>query len=589
MKKILLLLLTIATVFTLKAQNGEERPLPRGFAEGEEALMRDYIRSIQEEKNLTCITSAPDQPVRTMAEWEELQAVVITWTSYTTILKEIVRHAKEEVEVIIVCSNPALVKNSLNAANIDWSTNVTFVQEDFNTVWVRDYGPNSVYINDVESLAFVDWIYNRPRPKDDIIPERIAQELGIDVYCTTQVPTDLVHTGGNFMADGMGTSFSSNLVLDENGPLNNWGISNHSEEDIDQIMNDYMGISTYPKMTNLPYDAIHHIDMHMKLLDEERILVGEYPEGVADGPQIEANIQYVLNNFVTPYGNPYEIIRVPMPPENGAYPNWGGDYRTYANAIFLNKTILVPTYEEEYDTTGLRIWEESMPGYNIVGINCNQIIPASGAIHCITKEVGTDDPLLVNHERVREGCISEDTYVSASIKHASGVASAKVYYTTDLSSGYESMDMTYSENDVWEANLPAMAEEASVYYYFEAVANSGKTILRPLTAPTGNFDFDAIDCSVSTDNVDPEATRLLDVFPNPASAITCIPVENESPINASIELNNVLGQRIKTIFRGEIPAGESKYFFDAAQLDSGMYFITLKSGNNSVVQSIVVK
>ncbi|KAA3632860.1 MAG: T9SS C-terminal target domain-containing protein, partial [Bacteroidetes bacterium] len=383
--------------------------------------------------------------------------------------------------------------------------------------------------------------------------------------------------------------FSSNLVLDENGPFNNWGTSNHSEEDIDQIMSDYMGITTYPKMTNLPYDAIHHIDMHMKLLDEERILVGEYPEGIADGPQIEANIQYVLNNFVTPYGNPYEIIRVPMPPENGAYPNFGGDYRTYANAIFLNKTILVPTYEEQYDTTGLRIWQEAMPGYNIVGINCNQIIPASGALHCITKEVGTDDPLLVNHEQVRvDICSSEETYLSASIKHSSGIASAKVYYTTDISSGYESMDMAYTDNDIWEVYLPAAEEEATIHYYFEAEANSGKTILRPLTAPAGYFDFDVVVC-VNTSEIDPEATRLLDVFPNPASAITCIPVENESPISASIELNNVLGQTIKTIFRGEIPAGESKYFFDAAQLDSGMYFIRLKSGNSSIVQSIVVK
>lgn len=588
MKNYLLPVLALFLTFALNGQNEEDRGLPRYFAKGEEAKMKDYIRSFQE-KDLNCINTAPDSPPRTMAEWEELQAVVITWTSYSNILKEIVRHAKEEVEVIIVCSNPALVKNSLSGANIDWSTNVTFVQEDFNTVWVRDYGPNSIYLNDVESLAFVDWIYNRPRPKDDIIPERIAQELGIDVYCTTQVPTDLVHTGGNFMADGMGTSFSSNLVLDENGPLNNWGLSNHSEEDVDQIMFDFMGITTYPKMTNLPYDAIHHIDMHMKLLDEERIIVGEYPAGIADGPQIEANIQYVLNNFTTPYGNPYEIIRIPMPPENGSYPNTNGDYRTYANAIFLNKTILVPTYEEQYDTTGLRIWQEAMPGYNIVGINCNQIIPASGALHCITKEVGTSEPLLINHEQVREGCIGEATYVSASIKHKTGIASAKVYYTTDPGSGYAPMDMVYLENDTWEADIPQVDDETKLYYYFEAEATNGKTIVRPLTAPQGYFDFDVINCSVGTEDLNGGSTLLLDAFPNPASAITCIPIENAEPARASLELTNVLGQTVRTIFQGEIPAGESKYFFDASQLESGMYFITLKSGNDSVVQSIVVE
>ena len=69
----------------------------------------------------------------------------------------------------------------------------------------------------------------------------IAEELGIPIYCTTNSPTDLVHTGGNFMADGLGTAFSSRLVLDENDATNQWGVSNHSEEEIDQIMLDYPG------------------------------------------------------------------------------------------------------------------------------------------------------------------------------------------------------------------------------------------------------------------------------------------------------------------------------------------------------------
>jgi hypothetical protein len=50
-------------------------------------------------------------------------------------------------------------------------------------------------------------------------------------------------------------------------------------------------------MPELPYDNISHIDMHMKLLDEETLLVSRYPDGVADGPQINQNINYVLNNF----------------------------------------------------------------------------------------------------------------------------------------------------------------------------------------------------------------------------------------------------------------------------------------------------
>ena len=73
------------------------------------------------------------------------------------------------------------------------------------------------------------------------------------------------------MADGLGTGFSSNLVVNEN--------PTHSIAEIDTIMKQFMGIDRYIKMNELPYDGIHHIDMHMKLLDEETILMGEYPAG----------------------------------------------------------------------------------------------------------------------------------------------------------------------------------------------------------------------------------------------------------------------------------------------------------------------
>jgi hypothetical protein len=87
-----------------------------------------------------------------------------------------------------------------------------------------------------------------------------------------------------------------------------------TEAEIDTIMKKYLGINRYIKMETLPYDVIHHIDMHMKLLNEETLLVGEYPPGVADGPQIEANLQYILNNFQTCY--PCRRINsggIPMP------------------------------------------------------------------------------------------------------------------------------------------------------------------------------------------------------------------------------------------------------------------------------------
>ncbi len=594
MKKALLLLVFLSLLINLNSQITQQQGtaeiiLPKGFAPGEEALMKDYIAGLQS-RSLACITSPPEGKVRSMAEWEEQQALVITWTSFTNILTEIVRHAREEVEVIIVCSNENVVKNQLNSAGVNWSSNVTFIEDEFDSIWVRDYGPNSIYLDDVEELAFVDWIYNRPRPDDDRIPEVVADYLGLDNYCTTIAPLDIVHTGGNYMSDGLGTAFSSDLVLEENGPFNEWGTSNHSEEEFLEIMNQFMGIEAYPLMEALPYDVIHHIDMHMKLLNEETLLVGEYPEGVADGPQIEANIQYVLDNYKTAYGEDFKIVRIPMPPDNGAYPDtWWADYRTYANSVIVNTTILVPTYEEQYDTTALRIWEENMPGYNIIGIECNDIIPSLGAIHCITKEVGVSEPLWISMNKVDFGCMEEATLVEAQIKHKTGVSGAMLYYKTDASD-WLSLEMSNSSDDIWSAEIPMMDENTKVSYYIEATADNGKQITRPLPGAEGPFDYEVKFCGiVSIDELITGQTKLETIFPNPASAITCIPVTSEFSIEGTIQVMDVLGRLVETVYQGDIPAGESKYFINADTYQAGTYFVTLTTQAGSHTQKLLVK
>ena len=52
------------------------------------------------------------------------------------------------------------------AADLD---NITVLEVPLNTVWIRDYGPNTVYGNGVDDRIIVDWLYNRPRPDDDVV------------------------------------------------------------------------------------------------------------------------------------------------------------------------------------------------------------------------------------------------------------------------------------------------------------------------------------------------------------------------------------------------------------------------------------
>ncbi len=534
----------------------------------------------------------PDGSIRTAAEWEEIQALVVTWRDYKATLAEIIRYAQEECKVIVHASNATTAQNELaNTYNVPIGPNIEFVSQPNNSLWIRDYGANTVYMNDVDSLFLVDWKYNRPtRLQDDSIPRRYARELDLNLVQTTLAPNRLVHTGGNFMADGFGTAFSSNLILDEN--------TDKTEAQIDAIMENYMGIDRYIKMEILPYDGIHHIDMHMKLLDEETLLWAQYPNGVADGPQIEANLLYVLDNFNSVFGTPYKIVRVVAPPDystNGTaiYPNnSSADYRTYSNSVFVNKTVLLPVYEGPFDTTAVRIYQENLPGYRIVPIDCRDIIGASGAIHCITQSVGVNDPLLISHQSLADTYDTQNPYsVQALMKHRSGISAAQLYYTTDTLAGFTVIDLQAGfVNDTYLGAIPAQAAGTTVYYYLRGISESGKIQVRPITAPEGWFSFRVIDTANVTQVHFQEMLDIFSVkaFPNPASGMVCIPVTMEAGQNILLELLDLNGRLVQTIHSGSVYAGENRFYVDASALASGAYIIKANTRFGTTNQKLMV-
>ena len=586
--------------------------LPKGFAPNERE--KGFLKSLGITENpyqkntssATIYTTPPSEEVRTMAEWEEIQALTITWsTGYNiqeeTILSQIVANAVQECQVIIVCEEESEVESYLLNQGIN-TENVNFIKTDFNNIWIRDYGQNTVYKNDVGEAILVDWIYNRNRPYDDLVPEKVAEYFNMNMHNTTQAPWDLMATGGNFMSDGMGTAFSSELIVDENSGGYAWEgfdgnvyYPDHTIEEINNTLEEFMGIDNYIIMENLPYDGIHHIDMHMKLLNEETLLIAEYPEGVADGPQIEANIQYVLENYNSAFGTPYEVIRIPSPPSSsGNYPDNNGYYRTYTNSVFVNNTVLVPFYRTEYDTIAQRIYEEALPGYNIIGIDVDNqgenLISYSGAIHCITHSVGVNEPLLIQHQELEDSYPIEQYNVSASIQHQSGIASATLFWTTNLEEGYQSLSMTNTDGNNWSAFIEEnLSAPNSVYYYIEATANSGKTLSRPLPAPDAYFKFNILEQN-NASLIQNNMTNIeMSVYPNPASAITCIPVNCVESFEGQISLTDVLGKEITTIYDGNFLSGLNQFFIDANDFANGMYLIVLDSEQGQIRQRFIIQ
>ncbi len=574
------LIIVLTTCFTYG-----QRVLPKHFSKYEKEHLKDYTVPI----NRNAIFTPPNnEAIRTPAEWESMQGVAISWVAYSNFLSQIVRYAQEEGRVYIYCEDSLNVKTYLSSKNIGVDS-VIFIQQTTNSVWIRDYGANNIYLDEVGELAFVDWVYNRNRPQDDISPEYLAQKLGVPIYATTQSPVDLVNTGGNFMCDGLGNAFASKLIMDENESINAFNSTPKTEAEVDKIMLDYMNITRYVKMPTLPYDGIHHIDMHMKLLDEETLLVGEYPDGVADGPQIEQNLQYISDHYLSAFNTPYKIVRIPMPIGSTwsgyeAYPDEGGTYRTYTNSLILNKKVLVPIYNIASDSVALNIYKQQMPAYEIIGINAEAPIQASGAIHCTTHEIAEKQPIWMVHQKLSQATYNEDGYeIKATIKHISGIQNASVYYKDKEDDEFTQLPMKDIGNDNWRAIIPS-EESTTIYeYYIEAQAFSGKTRRRPLSAPNKYWSF-----TIEKQGLIQQENQLFKPKYYIQDAQIVLYYQSDFASNINVTLYNIQGQMVVAPTTFNTEKGLNLHRIPVNHLTAGVYVLKIHYGKHYYSKKIII-
>ena len=326
------------------------------------------------------ITDPPDSIVYTPAEFDSVTGVIFAWEAYPTLLTDLIKEVAEDDTAWVVVDNTSeqnSVSNTLSNANVNMDR-VVFQVIETNSVWIRDYGPWWI-IEPENALAIIDLVYNRPRPLDDTYPESAAGYFDINYY-----GLGLIEAGGNMLLDGQGSVIVSNVIFDGSQGFD----PNLTQEQLEQYFLDYFGVHKVIVTPHLINDGTGHIDMFVKLINDTTVIVGEYENQSAGYPgnyDICNQVASQLANETNGAGRPFNIVRMPMPPYNN------GITYTYINSLIVNNKVLVPIYglstEFANDDSVLALYETIMPGVEAIGFDCNQIILANGAIHCIAMKV----------------------------------------------------------------------------------------------------------------------------------------------------------------------------------------------------------
>ena len=564
MKK-LLLLAPLVLIFVFQSPvlaQYEENPLPQHLTEEEKQRLDEIGRDF-------FVTDPPEGDVRAIAEYEPMESVLIRYP--LGIPLDLVATFSEEILVSTIVSGTFQENNATEdfidaGVNMD---NVKFIHAPTDSYWTRDYGPWYVEYGD-QQIGIINFPYNRPRPDDDDIPIVIADSLGLELF-----GMNLVHTGGNYMATGRTQAASTTLVMDEN---------DYTDEEIDELVYDYLGVEQYHFNEDPLDDYIEHIDTWAKFLDTDKIIIGQVPEDDYRYEDFEAVADY-YENTMSDWGTPYQVYRVFTPGDAPDTP--------YTNSLILNDRVFVPTTGSEWDDEALATWQEAMPGYEIIGVDFYSW-QNTDALHCRTHEMADKEMLKIKHMPILGSMEREEDYtIEAEIIPFSGETiyedSVKVYYKLEEEGAYDYVMMENTSADLWEATLPVPDEATEVYYYIHAADESGRSENHPYIGAHDPHDFYPVPTNVAVIQVDVESIETTAMVDNQTQET--FQIHNTGEVDLSFEVDFTFdegdGWAYSTTQSGLINPGNSAnltVYFDATDLAVDTYTGSLLISSNDPLQ-----
>ena len=190
--------------------------------------------------------------------------------------------------------------------------------------------------------------------------------------------------GGNFVSNDK-YAFITDKILDDNGLK--------SENQIKNIIQEAIGLIPIFIRSNRN-DAIGHTDGYINFIDNNRVLIANYPsfpfvkDDIDFLNELDSELAAVGVNRITFYDRPVSEIAV----DNNTNPNSKPIYSArgnYINFLQLNKTIILPEYTlptkretNYYNRINQEILENE--GFDVLRINCDLLSKFGGVLHCIS-------------------------------------------------------------------------------------------------------------------------------------------------------------------------------------------------------------
>ena len=308
-------------------------------------------------------------------EWEQVESddpLVIIKSFY----KEIVEKVLDYQDLDLIFASEELMSQNENWIQLQSSKKfkLTCHVIENNDIWIRDYGP--FFVKHGASTEILDFQFNAwggkfpPWDLDNDIPSKLARRLS---YKSTSY--DSVLEGGALEFNGEGVIMTTKQCL-----LNKNRNPSLNQEQIETTLKQAFNIEKIIWLERgLEGDHTDgHIDDFARFISTNKILLCKTDD------KTNPNHKHLLESekYLRELG--YELDFLPLPQDMKRQ----GEYlpASYANFIFINEAVVMPTFNCPQDKEALEVFTRNFPDRKIVTIDSSFLIQEGGGLHCMTKQ-----------------------------------------------------------------------------------------------------------------------------------------------------------------------------------------------------------
>ncbi|MEA1955784.1 MAG: agmatine deiminase family protein [Campylobacterota bacterium] len=283
--------------------------------------------------------------------------------TFENIINQIIKYQK----CLVICADIQDVKNRFKK-----NENLFFIEYETDDTWARDCSALSIEENNHIQLLdfrFNGWGGKFEASKDDAMTSFLNPNA---------IKCDFILEGGGVESNGIDTILTTSKCM-----LNKNRNSTLNALQITQKLNSYFG-TTKILYLNHGYlagdDTDSHIDTLARFIDADTIM---YVKCTDENDEHFKELKLMEDELKT-YASEHNFKLISLPMTDAIYFEDERLPATYANFLFVNGAVLVPTYNVAQDAIAIEIFKQIFKDKDIVPIDCSTLIKQHGSLHCVT-------------------------------------------------------------------------------------------------------------------------------------------------------------------------------------------------------------